>query len=388
MQLYTGKPGGGRGGGGGGGGGGAGGEKRASEKKQGQRVVLDVTEGLAGPCNVTCDNFFTSYELGQRLLRRELTMLGTVRKNKPELPPALLSVKGRSAFSSVFAFTPSTVLVSYVPKKNKNVILMSTLHSAATAANDVLLVDAGRRDKKPFAVLDYNATKGGVDNLDKVIGTYSCRRKTARWPVVFHNVLDVSCYNAFVVWREAHPDWMPGNRSKRRVFLEQLGKALVTPLIRRRRHPPRGEASASLVRTLQKGVRDPRAGPPPAPCPALPDSGQQQRQRQRQRQRQQQRQQRQQRQQWQRQEQALTADLVWGEDGDDEGDGGEHDALVPPLATGRKRARGKGVKFVRTRGTAKQTTFAIGARDTSATDICSSAVQTAPLAPEDNLFVH
>ncbi|XP_055370100.1 nucleolin-like [Betta splendens] len=38
MQLYTGKP----------GGGGGGGEKRASEKKQGQRVVLDVTEGLRG----------------------------------------------------------------------------------------------------------------------------------------------------------------------------------------------------------------------------------------------------------------------------------------------------------------------------------------------------
>ena len=32
-----------------------------------------------------------------------------------------------------------------------------------------------RRDMKPAIILDYNSNKGGVDNLDKVIGTYSCR---------------------------------------------------------------------------------------------------------------------------------------------------------------------------------------------------------------------
>ncbi|KAF0040529.1 hypothetical protein F2P81_006427 [Scophthalmus maximus] len=59
MQVYTGKPTGG-----------------APEKNQGIRVALHVTEGLRGH-NVTCDNFFTSYELGQRLLRRGITMVGT-----------------------------------------------------------------------------------------------------------------------------------------------------------------------------------------------------------------------------------------------------------------------------------------------------------------------
>lgn len=34
---------------------------------------------------------------------------------------------------------------------------------------------------KPSMVLHYNQTRGGVDNLDKVAGTYSCRRKTSRW---------------------------------------------------------------------------------------------------------------------------------------------------------------------------------------------------------------
>ncbi|XP_029687838.1 piggyBac transposable element-derived protein 4-like [Takifugu rubripes] len=143
MQVYTGKP-----------------TSGSPEKKQGMRVVLDVTEGLRGH-NVTCDNFFTSYELGQQLLKRKITMVGIVRKNKPELPPALLASKEREVLSSKFAFTPTTTLVSYLPKKNKNVVLLSTLHTGGDISD--------RKDRKPVIILDYSCNKGGVDNLDKVI---------------------------------------------------------------------------------------------------------------------------------------------------------------------------------------------------------------------------
>ncbi|XP_045075401.1 piggyBac transposable element-derived protein 4-like [Coregonus clupeaformis] len=258
MQVYTGKA-----------------TRGGPEKNQGMRVVLDLTQGLRGH-NVTCDNFFTSYELARQLLTRNVTVVGTVRKNKPELPQALLASKDRLLFSSKFAFTSTTALVSYLAKKNKNVLLLSTLHTEAHVSR--------RQDKKPAIVLDYNSNKGGVDNLDKVIGTYSCRRMTARWPlVIFHNILDVSSYNAFVIWRELNPTWMPGKRNKRRVFLEQLGKALVTPFIQRRARLPRTEASAALVKAVQRATyRDqPRrdhapqhpdhaAPPAQAPNPAQP----------------------------------------------------------------------------------------------------------------------
>lgn len=57
-----------------------------------------------------------------------------------------------------------------------------------------------REDRKPAIILDYNCNEGGVDNLDKVIKTYSCRRMTTRWPlVIFHNIIDVSAFNAFVM---------------------------------------------------------------------------------------------------------------------------------------------------------------------------------------------
>ena len=68
AQVYTGKPSG-----------------RTREKNQGMRVIMDLTQEPRGQ-NVTCDNFFTSYMLGQALLKRNITMLGTMRRNKTELP--------------------------------------------------------------------------------------------------------------------------------------------------------------------------------------------------------------------------------------------------------------------------------------------------------------
>ncbi|GLD67656.1 piggyBac transposable element-derived protein 4-like protein [Lates japonicus] len=122
------------------------------------QVVLDITEGLQGK-TITCENFFTSHALGLQLLKRKLYMVGTVRRNKPELPPALVSKTDRAQFSSKFAFTKTHALVSCHPKKQKNVLLMSTLHRDAAVSN--------RDDKRPKIIEDYNHNKGGVDNIDK-----------------------------------------------------------------------------------------------------------------------------------------------------------------------------------------------------------------------------
>lgn len=95
----------------------------------------------------------------------------------------------------------TTSLVSYVPKNNKNVLLMSTLppptQSQRTDSPVGMISDL--RDRKLELVLRYSSIKGRVDNLDKVITMYSYRKMTARWTlVVFHNILNVSAYNAIL----------------------------------------------------------------------------------------------------------------------------------------------------------------------------------------------
>ncbi|KRY15672.1 PiggyBac transposable element-derived protein 4 [Trichinella patagoniensis] len=44
-----------------------------------------ASAGLKGN-NITCDNFFTSQELAMQLLKKRLTILGTIKKSQPELP--------------------------------------------------------------------------------------------------------------------------------------------------------------------------------------------------------------------------------------------------------------------------------------------------------------
>ena len=65
------------------------------ERNQGKHLVLHMTAGLQGH-NITCDTFFTSCDLGQELLRRKLTTVNTVKRNKAELPADMLQVKDRA----------------------------------------------------------------------------------------------------------------------------------------------------------------------------------------------------------------------------------------------------------------------------------------------------
>ncbi|KAJ8881267.1 hypothetical protein PR048_017743 [Dryococelus australis] len=185
-----------------------------SEENRGLRVVLELSYGLKGH-NITFDNAFKSYELGQMLLKITVTMIGTVRKNKPSIPTELLNTKNKEVFSSTFAFTNNTMLVSYVP-----VVVQSTFHFNKNFPNSV--------SKKPQAILDYNQTKGAVDTYDKMVSCYTSKRKTKRWPVVvFSNFVDISAVNGYILFTKVNPNWKQNSLAKRRLFLENLGISLV-----------------------------------------------------------------------------------------------------------------------------------------------------------------
>lgn len=104
----------------------------------------------------------------------------------------------------------------------------------------------------------------------QMVATYSYGRKTARWPMaLFYNMLDVSAYNAFVLWREIDPTWKQSAPNyKRRYFLEELGRALVSPYVKSRQYGPRTQASLLYMRKLQdedeEAAGPSTAGPPTA----------------------------------------------------------------------------------------------------------------------------
>ena len=99
--------------------------------------MLDLTSNMQGSGrNVTVDNFFTSLCLAQKLSKKKMTLLGTMRKNRKELPPEFINAKGRETLSSIFAFRDDGTLVSYCPKKGKVVVLLSSLHDQAEIDNN------------------------------------------------------------------------------------------------------------------------------------------------------------------------------------------------------------------------------------------------------------
>lgn len=158
LEVYTGKV----------------GETR--EKNQGENVVKRLVENIErSGRNITCDNFFTSYSLGSYLLSKNLTMLGTIRKNKPDLPTSFTNAKNRETYSTMFGFQNDRMILSYCPKKGKIVTLLSTLHDDKKVDNTA--------KKKPEVILDYNKTKSGVDTMDQMTRAYSVRRMTRRWPM-------------------------------------------------------------------------------------------------------------------------------------------------------------------------------------------------------------
>uniref|UniRef100_UPI00358F5BBC piggyBac transposable element-derived protein 4-like isoform X1 n=1 Tax=Myxine glutinosa TaxID=7769 RepID=UPI00358F5BBC len=174
--------------------------------------------------NVTMDKFFTSVPLAEELLTKGLTLVGTLRKNKPHIPPVMAANKQRQRYSSVFGFRDNITMVSYVPKQRKAAILLSTLH------HDNAIDEDERTKKKPEIIQYYNRTKAGVDTMDQMVRTYSCKRKSRRWPVVlWHNVMDVACLNAYILFTLQHPHYLPNVTHKRRLFMKELVLELVKP---------------------------------------------------------------------------------------------------------------------------------------------------------------
>ncbi|KAM3625599.1 uncharacterized protein V6R79_014601 [Siganus canaliculatus] len=112
--------------------------------------------------------------------------------------------------------------------------------------------------KKPEIMTYYNRCKGGVENLEKIIDAYSCKKKTTRWPHgLFFYMLDISAYNAFVIFMAVNPSWKKAKPLKWRLFLEELGQSLVSAEILMRRRLPRDPNAASVVREFRANAAGP-----------------------------------------------------------------------------------------------------------------------------------
>lgn len=144
---------------------------------------------------------------------------------------------------------------SEVEDKNIDDTEETHLQSILDTSNDVrdtamASSEAEARTKKPEIIETYKATKGGVDSMDQMCKNYSCKRKTARWPlIVFFDILDISGINSFVIYTQNAPKH---NRKiyTRCDYLIELAEELIKPWMKCRLQ------IASLPKTLRARIID------------------------------------------------------------------------------------------------------------------------------------
>ena len=149
------------------------------------------------------------------LLANKTTLVGTIRKNKRDLPQAAKSTTHRKKKDSLHFYADDLTLCSFWDKGSSPVLLLSTMHAS----------QENRSEEKPDIVQFYNQTKSGVDNLDKLVRSFRSQRKCRRWPYgIFFTLCDVAVITACKMW----------NKDDHYLFKRELSYELALPLIHRR----------------------------------------------------------------------------------------------------------------------------------------------------------
>ncbi|UYV62147.1 CAP1 [Cordylochernes scorpioides] len=162
------------------------------------------------------DNWFTSIELVDKLKEHGLTYLGTMRKNKPQIPPQFQPHPKRESGTSIFGFSGTKTLVSYVPKKRKSVILISSMHHDNKC---------DKTTGKPDIIMDYNLTKGSVDTIDQMVSNFSTSCRSRRWPLaLFYALLDITALNSYIIFNYQIDK---KDQKERSTFIVDLGRSLI-----------------------------------------------------------------------------------------------------------------------------------------------------------------
>nr|ADV17599.1 transposase [Agrotis ipsilon] len=208
----------------------------------GEFYVKELTKTVHGTNrNVTCDNWFTSIPLAKNMLQApyNLTIVGTIRSNKREIPEEIKNSRSRPVGSSMFCFDGPLTLVSYKPKPSRMVFLLSSCDENAVI---------NESNGKPDMILFYNQTKGGVDSFDQMCKSMSANRKTNRWPMaVFYGMLNMAFVNSYIIYchNKINKQKKPINRKE---FMKNLSTDLTTPWMQERLKAP------TLKRTLRDNI--------------------------------------------------------------------------------------------------------------------------------------
>ena len=226
----------------------------------GERVVLSLCEVLKDTyCHVTFDNFFTSFDLMEKLFSWNIYATGTVRANRKELPKLARKRPTLNKGEHKWRCRDHTSYVQWMDSKAVN--LLSTAFDPETQCNiqrkqpDGTVVDL----TAPEVVLEYTRRMGGVDRLDEKRGRYSVSRRSRRWWLrIFHFLLDCSITNANILYNSVHPE----DSMTMLNFRTKLFRGLLNNYTSRRRQSNLQGCAFQAKRSTHSAAHEKKAGVP------------------------------------------------------------------------------------------------------------------------------
>ena len=184
--------------------------------------------------NISMDRLYTSIPIARWLLGKNITMVGTLQHNRSGIPDEIKSTANREDLSIIVYWSDNNnlALSSYVVKTKsagrKNVLLLSTIKPLMGCTKD-----DGKN--KPAQYKLYDFTKGGTDECDQRVESYSVKPKSRKWTVIaFCHVLDMARINASTILSLSKGENPRNSKSSSFEFACQLSKSLCLPYINSR----------------------------------------------------------------------------------------------------------------------------------------------------------
>lgn len=218
-----------------------------------QVLLRQVTEPIHGiNRNVTCDNLYTAIPLFEQMKGEpfNITMTGTIRKNKREIPLEMKVAEDNPPSSKFCHSDSGLTMVSFTPRKNKVLLLVSSFMDSEEI-----------EENKPKIIHHYNATKGGTDSFDQLCKNNTVVRRSLRWPMrVFWGMLDQAVVNARVLWRCKLNLAGSQQKAPARTCMKRLYDHLLKPHLLERKKIPK------LRNTIRNALDDMFKTPQPPPA--------------------------------------------------------------------------------------------------------------------------
>lgn len=215
--------------------------EKYSEEPITARIVLSLADSLLGKgYRLFLDNYYTSVNLTDKLVKGRTDCIGTMRINRKGVPTDLK--KKLKKGETIARYWKKIMIQKW--KDKKDVLMISTIHDETM---ETVITKTGEL-QKPSCIVEYNSKMGGVDLADNYLHFYGmCGNRVKKYYMkIFFHFLSVTTLNSYQLYKKN------GGRLKRLNFLIELGEKMLEKYARPIAKKPRRSKNAIPSRLIER----------------------------------------------------------------------------------------------------------------------------------------